>query len=156
VSLSAKPYNSYKLDQVKTEANEMDNEEEKVRLVKDKRTFIRKSLSYFIHCIDASMIHRFIFEMYTRHKVKISHLHDCVLLHPNDVQSFYDLVYDIYSKPELHQIADSLFFEHIKNVISGDSRSKIEELQAQFHQKADIFKDDMENVIPENVYRYEK
>ncbi len=152
MSLRAKPYNSYKLDQVVTQ---LDKNKE-VTLVKDMRTFSRKSLSYFIHCIDASMMHRFILEMYTLHKVKISHLHDCVLIHPNQVANFYDLVFEIYSKPELHEMIDNLFFEHIKNVISGDSRAKIEKLQAQFHKNAQVFTHEMEEVVPENVYRYEK
>jgi len=40
--------------------------------------------------------------------------------------------------------------------VSDDTKSKIRELQEEFHEKVDDFSDEMVNVSPENVYKYEK
>ena len=44
----------------------------------------------FIHSLDASIMRLFILRFYQETGKKLNHLHDCVLLHPNDVSVFCD------------------------------------------------------------------
>jgi hypothetical protein len=107
--------------------------------VKDLITFRRKAFSYFIHCIDASLIHGFILTMREKHGYTINHLHDCILLHPNYVDKFYDVVQDIYRSDELYRVTDNLFFDHIANSVSKDTQKKINAIRKEFNENADEF-----------------
>ncbi len=54
-------------DEVKSSQVNESGKKKRMKLVKDLSIFRRKDLTYFIHCIDASLIHRFILTMRYSH-----------------------------------------------------------------------------------------
>lgn len=130
-------------------------EEKEYKILKDYSMFKRKSLSYLIHCLDASLIHRFILVMRENHNYTINHLHDCVMLHPNYVDCFFDEVYKLYSSDELYNISHNLFFKKLENHLSGSSKEKLNKIKKEFDDNSDDFKDLLKEVNPRHVYEYE-
>jgi hypothetical protein len=163
ISQKAKPYNSYKYYETMLDEGggwahgdgltESDKKER--RLVKDLTTFRRKALSYFIHCIDASLIHRYILTIRKKHGYTINHLHDCVLLHPNYVDNFFDVAQDIYSSGELYYMTDTLFFDHIAGNVSADTQKKINTIRKDFNDNSDVFVDELGEANARNIYQFE-
>ena len=159
ISSKVKPYNSYKFHEVQFAVDSQLESEEggfNKRLVRDSTTFRRKCLSYFIHCIDASMMHRFIHDMRDKHGYTINHLHDCVMLHPNFVGHFFDEVRVIYSTEELYDVSDDLLFNHISNLVSTDTKLKICKEVEKFKQSSDNYRESVKNANPKHIYHYEK
>ena len=89
-------------------------------------------LPYLIHSIDASVLRIFIQRMYEKHKYKINHLHDCVIMHPNYVEAFYEEVELLYSSEELYRIPESLVFEQFKYSISEGARKTLDQYEQEF------------------------
>ena len=151
----AKTHKTYNFYEVKFESFTNSVGEIENRLKRDHRTCKRKALSYMIHCIDASLIHRFIYRMHELHKYSINHLHDCVLVHPNYVDAMYDVIEETYKSDELYFMANHLFFDHIANHVSEHTKSIIEKYKREFESNCDDFADELKNVNVRNVYKYE-
>jgi len=120
----------------------------------DIKTHKHKLLSYLIHSIDAAVLRFFIRKMKDKYKARINHLHDCVIIHPNDVDNFYKVVEDLYKSRELFEMADNLFFDPIKGNASQDIQKKIEQLQKEFHKLGEGFEEDLD-YDPRNLYKFE-
>lgn len=133
---------------------------ETTEIVKDKevddvKDHQRKFLSYFIHSIDAAVMHHFILEMRKKEKYTINHLHDCVLLHPNYIDSFYVIVEDLYKSDKLYNLAFYSLFDHVKNNVSNSSAEKIKEIMEEFIAQCDDFADELKHCEPRNIYQPE-
>lgn len=115
----------------------------------------RRFLSYFIHSIDASILRRIIHTMKKEYKVSVNHLHDCIILHPNDVHNFYKVVKQIYSSPELYNIVLDGLFDSIANTLSPESNEKLSELKTEFMSLTSDFKDEILNMNPQHMYSLE-
>jgi hypothetical protein len=116
---------------------------------------VRQILSYIIHSIDASVIQYFILEIYKRENVVINTLHDCVLLHPNTVSTFYKIAADLYKSDILYNIAQTCFFEAVKKQVSADTLPEIIQLEAEFYTLCDDFKDELQNINIRDCYKGE-
>jgi hypothetical protein len=115
----------------------------------------KKFLSYLIHSIDAAVMHYFILRMKKKYGYTINHLHDCVLVHPNHVDEFYEIVNELYSTDILYNIIETSVFEPAKNAVSIKGAKKIERLRKQFYKDCDDFKEELSEHLPENIYRPE-
>lgn len=123
----------------------------RTRKSKHKRSF----LPNLIHSIDASIMRMFIYRFYKRTGKKINHLHDCVMLHPNDVAVFYDVVTEVYCSPFMSTLIQDLVFSRMKSDTTGPVLERIIEVEKEFLSN----KDDMilTPVVfdPKKCYRYE-
>ena len=115
----------------------------------------RKFLSYFIHSIDAAVMHYFIVEMRKNENYTINHLHDCVLLHPNYVDPFYKIVGDLYKSPKLYNIVFYSLFDHIKHHVSDSSGEEIQKIMNEFLLQSDDFVKDLAHGDPKHIYQPE-
>jgi len=115
----------------------------------------RSFLPNLIHSIDASIMRMFIYRFYEQTGKKLNHLHDCVMLHPNDVAIFYDIVTEIYCSPSLETLIHDLVFSRMKNDTTGSVLEKILEIEKEFLSNKDTFKLTPEVFDPKKCYRYE-
>lgn len=112
----------------------------------------RKFLSYLIHSIDASILRRIINKMRKEHKSTINHLHDCMIIHPNDLDSLYIVIKEIYSSPELYNIIEFGVFDQIESVLSTEGKEKLQVLKAEFLTLTDDFVSELKNMNPHHMY----
>lgn len=90
---------------VKIDTKNTDKKSNK-RIARHKRSF-RPNL---IHSINAAIMRIFLQEFNKKTKRRLNHLHDCVMLHPNDVDVFFDIVTEVYCRPNMRTLAKDLFF----------------------------------------------
>ena len=147
-----KIHKAYKSQEVKFESFKNSDGEIKNRLKCDYRISKRQALSYIIDCIEASLIHRFIYRMHKVHKYSITHLHDCMLVHPNYVDAMYKIIKETYKSDELYYMANHLFFDHIANHVDEHTKSIIEKYKREFETNCDDFADELKNVNVRNLY----
>lgn len=115
----------------------------------------KKFLAYLIHSIDAAVMHYFIIRMYEKHGYIINHLHDCVLVHPNYVEGFYDIVQELYSSNKLYNILETSVFEPAEHSVSEESAIVVQKARENFLKLSDNFEEELKNHLPENIYRPE-
>lgn len=92
---------------------------------KTKRTnrHLRSFRPNLMHSIDGSIMRFFISEFFKKTKGRrLNHLHDCVMLHPNDVDIFYELAEELYCDPKMLSLANDLVFERFKKDTVGPPR----------------------------------
>jgi DNA-directed RNA polymerase len=82
-----------------------------------------------VHSIDGALMRLFILEHYKRTGHRINHLHDCVLVHPNDVDDIYDVIRDVYCSPAMKTLAKDLVFSRFKQNTTGKYFEKIEAIE---------------------------
>lgn len=121
----------------------------------DRRGTRKRFLSYLIHSIDASILRRIINKMRKEHKVSVNHLHDCVIIHPNDLDVFYDVIKSIYSSQDLYNIIEISVFDSVINTLSRESRVKLMLLKQEFFELCDDFGHEVGNIIPQHMYSLE-
>lgn len=109
----------------------------------------------FIHSIDAGIMRTFINLMHDKTKYTIGHIHDCVLLHPNYVDDFYEVVSELYTSEKMHNLAKDLFFDPIKSSVDEETKGIIEKHEEEFFKLASDFKVTKENFEPRNMYTFE-
>jgi hypothetical protein len=125
----------------------------RARRAKHVRTF-RANL---VHSIDAALMRFFINESYNRTGRRINHLHDCLLCHPNDVDAIFDIIRDVYCRPNMKKMATNLVFNSFISITRGEIQEQIIRIEKEFNSK-------MENLDFLNVrdfdarrcYKYEK
>jgi len=123
----------------------------RTRKSKHKRSF----LPNLIHSIDASIMRMFIYRFYERTGRKINHLHDCVMLHPNDVAIFYDIVTEIYCSPFMRTLVQDLVFSRMKSDTTGSVLDRIIEVEKEFLSNKDDIILTPSVFDPRKCYRYE-
>ena len=121
------------------------------RKSKHKRSF----LPNLIHSIDASIMRMFIYRFYKQTGKRLNHLHDCIMINPNDVGVFYDIVTDIYCAPFMQTLIQDLVFSRMKSDTAGPVLEKIIEIEKEFLLNKDEIKLSTESFNPKNNYRYE-
>ena len=98
-----------------------------------KSTSVRKTSTHklsfrpnFIHFLDASIMREFILRFHKKTSKRLNHLHDCVMVHPNDVGIFYDIVTEIYYEPRMKTLAQDLVFRRFKLSSVDSTAEKLE------------------------------
>lgn len=140
-------HDQYKL-RMKIEAN---TNSQKSRKSKHKLSFRPN----FIHSLDAAIMRMFLYRFYKQTGKKLNHLHDCVMLHPNDVDIFYSIVTDIYCDPFMKTLAQDLVFSCMKNDTRGDVQRKIEKIEEEFISNMDTIELTPTTFDPRKCYKYE-
>ena len=108
-----------------------------------------------VHSIDSAIMREIIAKVYEKTKQRINHLHDCVILHPNEVDTFYEVVKDIYCNPKMLEMADNLVFKPFMSKTKGPSQMKLKEIQKKFNKNKDLFVIKESELNPYHLYRYE-
>jgi DNA-dependent RNA polymerase len=137
----------------RVETTILNSDKKVVSDIHDQKT---KFLSYFIHSLDAAIMHYFITEMKERHNYIINHLHDCVLIHPNHVDEFYVVVRDLYTSKRLYNAVFDLVFSEAERVLSSDSQPKIAALRERFEKNCDSFEDLLHLCEERHIYQPEQ
>jgi hypothetical protein len=78
-----------------------------------------------------------------------------VIIHPNYVDDFYNVVKEVYSSEEIYNIMDTLVFEPFLQSISTESRKQLEALISEYKSYCDDFKDDLGKFNPRSLYKFE-
>lgn len=98
----------------------------------------------------------FIAEYYDRTKQRINHLHDCVLVHPNDVGVIYKVIQKAYTRPIMKTLAKDLVFARFINNTRGDVREEISAYAAAFSKNMESLDYLSEKEFdPRQCYKYE-
>lgn len=135
-------YKSYKL--VSTNATEVDTNSMNI-----------KFLSYLIHSIDSAIIRKVIVDMKEKHEVYVNHLHDCVMVHPNQVDSLYDVLKHIYLTSDLYNLTDNLVFSQMESQLSPESVEILKTMKNEFYELTDDYEDELKKFNPRNMYKFE-
>jgi hypothetical protein len=138
-------------DQFKFRVNVKEKKNDRTKIQKHKLSF-RPNL---IHSIDASIMRIFLQEFYNKTKKRLNHLHDCVMMHPNDVDVFYDIVTEVYCRPVMKRLAEELVFSRMKSDLTGEPLEKVIQLEKQFLKNMGVFDLTPTTFDPRKCYRYE-
>ena len=76
------------------------------------------------------------------------------MLHPNDVDVFYEIVSEIYCSSAMNTLTSDLFFSRIKKDLVGDPLETILNLEKKFIENMDDFKVSKKTFDPRKCYRY--
>lgn len=109
----------------------------------------------FIHSLDATIMRMFLDWYYNQTGKKLNHLHDCVMLHPNDVDIFYTIVTEIYCSSFMKTLAQDLVFSCMKSDTRGQVLCKIIEIEKEFVSNMDNIELTPSIFDPRKCYRYE-
>lgn len=104
----------------------------------DESKFTLKFRSYLIHSIDAGVMRLIIKDMYNNHGYRVDQLHDCILLHPNYVDSFYQVIENIYKSEPFINYMNSHVFAEFKSLISSDKFELFDELVDKFNSNLNL------------------
>ena len=108
-----------------------------------------------IHSIDGAIMRIFITKFYEQTGRRINHLHDCVMVHPNDVDIFFKIVSDVYTDPAMRTLARDLVFSVFKENTVSDAKQKLIEIENKFSTNMDDFTLSPKTFDPKKCYRYE-
>lgn len=161
-----KSYHADVLKERKKTNSPNDNKEDVIKISTDDSDFPenlqldssgmkRRFLSYLIHSIDASILRRIINKMKKEHKSSINHLHDCVILHPNDLDSLYTVIKEIYSTSDLYNIVEFGVFNQIESSLSPEGKERLTGLKTEFFSLTDDFESELKNINPLHMYSLE-
>lgn len=161
-------HKSYSISTFKVRRKEITNNETNENLEKtqrstefpcnlqlDSRGMKRRFLSYLIHSIDASILRRIINKMKKEHNSSVNHLHDCIILHPNDLEALYITIKDIYSSPDIYNLIEYGVFGQIESNLSPEGREKLNKLKLEFFSLTDDFQKDLAYINPQHMYSLE-
>lgn len=109
----------------------------------------------FIHSLDATIMRMFLYRYHKQTGKKLNHLHDCVMLHPNDVDIFYKIVTEIYCSSFMKTLARDLVFSCMKSDTRGQVLGKIIEIEKEFISNMDNIELTPSTFDPRKCYRYE-
>jgi len=108
-----------------------------------------------IHSIDAALMRKIIRTIHEQTGYTINHVHDCVILHPNYVNTFYDVVEDVYTSDFMKDLAKKCFFEPMKESLADDFIKEINELQEKFELNAYDIRIEKGKFDARNMYVFE-
>jgi len=112
-----------------------------------------KFLSYLIHSIDAAVLRIIIRNFAEKMNYNINNLHDCIILHPNYVEDFYNMINELYHSDDMYYLAERLVFQPMKSSISIKS-DELDKIKQEYLLLCDDFKNEMK-FDPKNIYRFE-
>lgn len=112
-------------EQVKLHLNSGQSDNESNTIFNKHRLSFRPNL---IHSMDAAIMRLFLQKFFKKTRRRLNHLHDCVMFHPNDVDTFYDIVSEVYCSLVMKTLAQDLFFSRIKKDLVGEPLDVVLEL----------------------------
>lgn len=120
---------------------------------------IRSFLPGLIHSVDASIMRIFINKMYekTGKECILQHVHDAVLLHPNYVEDFYNIVEEVYKKEKrLHNVLTNSFINNSLLLMSEENKNKLIDIYRNiFLKNKDSFIIEEIKIKPRSLYSFE-
>lgn len=116
----------------------------------------RKFLSYLIHSIDSAIMRKLIVQMYKKHGVRVNHLHDCILIHPNDLDSLYGVIREVYLDSDLYNMTENLVFAQVNTQLSPESQKIVNTLKKDFYDLTDSYEEELHKFIPKHMYQFER
>lgn len=123
--------------------------------IPDHNQFKTKFLSYLVHSLDAGVMRKLVLVLNDNHKCKIDQLHDCIMVHPNKVDSVYESLESIYSDPRLKNYMNDNVFNMFLNKISDTKRAELKRLIDQFNSHNDKIFDKNLTVDIHKMYTFE-
>ena len=108
-----------------------------------------------IHSIDGAIMRIFITKFYEQTGRRINHLHDCVMVHPNDVDTFFKIVSEVYTDRTMRTLASDLVFSVFKENTVSDAKQRLIEIENKFLTNMDDFTLTSTTFDPKKCYRYE-
>jgi hypothetical protein len=85
----------------------------------------------------------------------INQLHDCVLCHPNMVNTVFESIEDLYTSDIFDNLASKIFFTPMQEGLNNDSKRQILEIQEKFDKNSDFFTIIRGQFIPSFAYTFE-
>jgi hypothetical protein len=129
--------------------------DENNKTMSEKTKHLKSFLPHLIHSIDAAIMRLIIMGIYKKNGYIINHLHDCVILHPNYIDSFQEVITEIYTSEQILHLAKNLLFDPIKSDLDASTLEKIEELEKEFFDNVDSFEINKDIFKPFNMYSFE-
>lgn len=77
------------------------------------------------------------------------------MMHPNDVNAFYDVVTEVFCSPAMKTLAKDLVFSRMKSDLTGEPLERISLLEQKFLSNMDDFELNPKTFDPRKCYRYE-
>jgi len=90
--------------------------------------------------------------MKKEHKSSVNHLHDCIILHPNDLDHLYVVIQEIYSSPTIYKLINNGVFDQIDSVLSNEGKERLKVLKEAFFTLTDDFESEIININPYHMY----
>ena len=109
----------------------------------------------FIHSIDAALMRMMILQYFKATGLRLNHLHDCVMVHPNNVDILYDIIRDIYCDKKLKNMISDLMFKPFYSDTSGGVQDALSKIEKNFLDDMDDLNLTKESFDPRKCYRYE-
>jgi hypothetical protein len=122
---------------------------------RDKSKHVRCFLSYFIHSLDGAIIRIIAQELYKKTGYIANTLHDCILLHPNYVETLYEIIQELYSSKNIYNIAEDLIFSQLRSQISSEYYDAFDLMVLDYFEQCDDFEADIGNFEPRHLYEPE-
>lgn len=119
---------------------------------KRRRDLKQSLIPNIIHSIDGTIMRIIITKMFLKTNYRINHLHDCVLIHPNYVNEFYNVITEIYSSDIFVDLANKVYFEPMKEGLADNDKHKISLIQERFKKLSDDVKVSKETFNPRHLY----
>lgn len=121
----------------------------------DLKQFRVKFLSYVVHSVDASVMRRLVNLMYREYDYKIDQLHDCIMVHPNQVDNLYKCLDSIYNSKELITFMSENVFKTFMESVSIDKKAELQLLIEEFNAYNDNDLEDILKVDVRQMYTFE-
>lgn len=77
------------------------------------------------------------------------------MLHPNYVNTFFEIVREVYCSGNMDSLAKDLIFTKFKEQVAGDNLLQMQKLETEFYNNMDDFKIEDTNFNPKYCYKYE-
>ena len=68
---------------------------------------------------------KIIVKMYKEHGVRVNHLHDCILVHPNHVDALNDVLLEVYLNSDLYNMTENLVFKQVQHNSARSLRKRL-------------------------------
>lgn len=115
-----------------------------------------KLLSYFIHSIDSAVLRSLIVRMKNDYGISVNHLHDCVLVHPNDVDKLFEAIDKVYKELNLYHVTENMLFSVVQSSVSPESEKIIIGLKEDYYSMCESFEDELCHFNPRHMYKFEQ
>jgi hypothetical protein len=124
-----------------------------LKIRKDKH--LRSFMPNLIQSIDGSVMRAIILGVYKESKYIVNHLHDCILLHPSQVDSLMKVLTTIYTNGSMDNLSDDLLFNTLEQLLDDTKKEKLKGIQTEFNELKDDFKVTKDNFDPWMIYSFE-
>lgn len=127
----------------------------KTQLKEQRDQYHRGLFPNLIHSIDGALMRLIIYRVWEKSGYVINHLHDCILCHPNLVQTVYEVITEIYTDGTFDNLANRVYFGPMQEGLSGDDKKAIQKIAMEFCEGYDPLNITSESFVAENSYTFE-